>query len=382
MPHLSVKRKIISLFLLALPFMAFSDINYEPNNSLNSAKPITINDAAQAHKFDYAGDEDWFVFYAQENTPYDIEIESSSVGEGINPALTLYDEEGEIESPLFDFNFSGEGELLSWMAPESGFYFIKVTNEEDQFDVDGHYNIKVFLPFAPQNGKIEGQVVDQCTQVGIAKAAVMTEVKQVFSHFRGVFIGQYSLIVDPGTYTVNARAEGYQENSLTVEVKELTVTPLNFQLIPNEGCSVPSSIDDEILGETPNEDISTSDIEEDRQDIISNENTPSAEELIVLKEQSVGVFDEVSGLLTLKDVRIGNDVITATLQKQDDFSFKLVSTEDLTQGVFNSPAFYNHDTLLADIPQVFAFNKLYAVKLKKISDDWVYKIEKLDPLSF
>jgi len=342
--------KYITCALLTLSFVAFAETNYEPNNTFDTARPVIVNDPAQVHKFDYAGDEDWLVFYAQESIPYDIKIEVDSDGQGINPALSLYDENGGLKAE-FDFNFLGEGELLSWNAPVSGFYFIKVSNQAAQFSTDAHYKVLVYLPFAPQNGKIKGKVLDQCTQRGIARAALITDVRQVFSHFRGEFIGEYNIVLTPREYTVNARAEGYQEQFLTAVVEEVTITPLEFQLMPEGGC------------------------------IPQPDPVPlTVAEIELLQEQSVAVFDEASGILTIKDIRVGAEVIAASLKKRPDFSFELISTSALASGVFSHPAFYDYDTLLADIPQVFAFDELYAVSLKKRSNEWVYEIERANPI--
>lgn len=339
---------IIGLSSISFQSRVCAAENYEPNNTLADARPILVNEPPQTHKFDYLGDEDWLVFYARKGTPYDIQIVSESVGQGVNPALELFNEAGEIEVGLFDFNFTGDGELLAWDAPANGFYYIRVSNRETDFSADGHYAIKVFLPLAPQNGLVKGRVIDRCAQKGIAKALVMTHVDQTFSHSNG----EYGIPLDPGTYAVSSYSQGYQEKTSSAVVAEVTVTPLEFELMPEVGCS-------------PNNDTT---------------HEPGELELERLKAQSVAVYDETSGLLTIKDVRVGNEILTASLQAQADFSFKLISTTSLNNAVFNSPAFYDHDTLLADIPQVFAFDRLYSVRLKKISDDWVYRIEQAEPL--
>lgn len=331
--------------LLIFPIAVFAETNYEPNNTLETAIPFFVNEPAQAHKFDYAGDVDWLVFYAEKGTPYDIEIETNSVGQAIDPALTLYNEKGNIEVDLFNFNFAGEGELLSWNAPASGFYYIKVSNEEPEFNVDGHYKIKVFLPLAPLRGSARGEVLDQCTKMGLNKAEMSANKEEgtLIDQKLTYKTGGYSMPLLPGEYLLTARLEGYQSKTLSVTVQEAMRAALPFELLPNGGCDSTQVLKPH-LGET------------------------------------VGVYDHVSGELLIKDMRIGDEIITAKLQEQDGFLFKLTFTAPLGKAAFDNPAFYDHGALLADIPEVLAFGRVFKVKLEQISNDFVFKISSAEPL--
>ena len=151
--------------------------------------------------------------------------------------------------------------------------------------------------------------------------------------------------LNPGRYRITARSSGYQHKALAVTVKEAASAPLQFELLPEEDCSI-----------GPEEKIPPD------------------------PEQAVGVFNEVSGILIIKDIRIGSGIIKASLQAQADFSFKLITVESLNSGVFNKPAFYDFDTLLAEIPTVFAFKKLWNVQLKATSPAGVYVIKNAEPL--
>jgi hypothetical protein len=87
-------------FLFSLPFLVFAETSYEPNNTLDDATPLYVNGAIQEHKFDYTGDEDWLVFYAEKGTPYNIEIESDSIAQDVNPEPSPIRNESE-NQPLF-----------------------------------------------------------------------------------------------------------------------------------------------------------------------------------------------------------------------------------------------------------------------------------------
>ena len=337
-------------FLFSLPLIVFAKTSYEPNNTIDDATPLYVNGATQEHKFDYTGDQDWLVFYAEKGTPYNIEIESDSIAQNVNPALTLYNSKGEIEVNLFDINFSGEGELLDWDAHDEGFYYIRVTNEEPEFSVTGQYKIKIFLPFAPLKGQVSGEIIDQCTKKVLGEVKMSAEnilANAAIKHISNHNNGGYSIPLNPGDYNITARRIGYKEKSLTVTVEETLKTPLRFELLPEEGCTA-----------TPNEFL------------------PDPE---VLKQQAVGIFNESSGILTIKEVRVGNEIYTASLKKQADFSFKLVSASLISHSIINSPAFFNHDSLLVEIPKVFAFDKLFAVQLKSVTAE-LYTREKAEPL--
>ncbi|MCK5828973.1 MAG: carboxypeptidase regulatory-like domain-containing protein [Methylococcales bacterium] len=343
------------LFLL-IPFTVFAEINYEPNNKLDDAQPIHVGDFAQKHKFDYMGDEDWLIFYAKKGTTYEIKIESKDVAEGINPAFTLFDETRKIEVSLFDIDLSGKGfELLSWKAPSDGFYYINVINKGSKFNVSSHYTAEVFIANAPWEGQLEGNIIDQCTRkvlgrvtVGATNEKIDTVIDTTLGHKNGVF----NLPLSVGYYTVSTLLPGYLEKVITgVKIDETKLTSLQIELLPIAGCPV-----------------------------ISTHNTV---DLGVLKKEAIGVFDEVSGILTLKEVRVGDKIFKASLQKQADEKFKLISATAISNSSTksSSPAFFNFNPPpLVEIPKVFAYDQLFTVQLKETRSAEVYSLEKVEKI--
>jgi hypothetical protein len=339
--------------LFSLPLLVFAETSYEPNNTLEDATPLYVNGESQDHKFDYAGDQDWLVFYAEKGTPYNIEIESDSIAQEVDPVITLYNSKNSKDGIEVDLNFSGEGELLDWpAAPDEGFYYIQVTNKEE-FSINGHYKIKIFLPFAPLKGQVHGKIIDQCTKKVLGEVKISAEnvlANAAIKHKSNHNNGGYSIPLNPGNYSITARRAGYKEKTITVTVKEAFANELEpIELSPEGGCTAYS-------GEPP----------------------PDPE---VLKQQAVGIFNESSGMLTIKEVRVGNKIYTASLKKQANFNFKLDSTSLslISQSVTKSPAFFNHDSLLVEISKVFAFNQLFSVQLKRMTDE-LYILEKAEPL--
>ena len=238
---------------LVLPILCLSPLVYaettphEPNNTPADAVFLYVNSGAQTYKFDYSGDEDWFVFYAKKGVPYDIEIPTKSVGKGINPAIELYNNKGSVEVGLFDFNFSGEGELLSLHSlPKDGFYYLRITNLQKTFSIDGHYDLKVYQPFLFNNLVVKGRVIDQCTQQGLDNVAIDTAGDPGNVTRKGVFALNLQL---GSTHSVTANLEGYTQQSKMVfsekkdQNQELsTNTDLQFELTPTVGCQTPDPV--------------------------------------------------------------------------------------------------------------------------------------------
>ncbi len=317
------------------------DVNFEPNNDAETAQPILINDRPQQHYFNYQGDEDWFVFYAQKGMPYDIQILNGSVGAGINPAFEIYNSKGELEIATFDFGFSGEGELFSWTTPpQSDFYYIRVFNQETSFSTDAGYQIKIFLPFAHQYGLVKGKVLDNCNQQGISKANISVNTNySILSHKDGSF----GLELSPGEYELLVQGTNYTATTQTATVTEFTATPLDFILNPLSECSEPV--------ETP----------------------------IANPDEAVAVYDTDTEMLTVRDVRVGDGIMSAELKNIGNFQFQLISTAETVPGT-EAPAYYDSQTLKAQFPKVFAFDTYYRLELKNVGD-WLFVIDAVEVYS-
>lgn len=338
------------LILLILPLVVFAETSFEPNNTFEDARPVYINDEFQEHKFDYLGDDDWLFFYAQKGTLYNIEIDFDSVGVGVNPALTLYDEKENVEVN-FDVNLSGMGELLPWTAPANGFYYIKVSNKEPEFSTDGDYKISVFVPNVPITGDAIGVILDECEKglenvvLSAKKVPPTTRVDQNLT----AASGNFRIPLNPGKYKITTQFKNHQTTtSDVITIIEAEETD-NIKLI--------------LIPDKPEDDCS----------IALPKPQPDP-------DKAVGVYDDETGELTIKDIRIGNDKISAKLQAQDDFSFKLTSVVLLNKGIFDGPALFDFDTSIADIPTVHAFKVLWHVQLKPTNSVGIYEIQTAEPL--
>jgi hypothetical protein len=152
--------------------------------------------------------------------------------------------------------------------------------------------------------------------------------------------GEFSFVSPPGTYTLTTNLAGYNNQSQRValekvDVEDYVIKNIQFKLSPKSSC----------------------------QNV-----APIAVDLNQLKQSSVAEYDDKMGELMVKDVRIGgNQRIAAKLQVQANFRFKLVDVTFPKTKPHRSPAFYDADTLLSDIPNVFAFGKVFRIKMKNIA---------------
>lgn len=357
--NVSPKLLNIIIALMYLPDISTAATTpHEPNNSLADATFVAVNATQKTYAFDYAGDEDWFEFYALKEYPYDIEIPDKSVGKGINPAIEIYNEQGVVEVGLFDFNFAGEGELLSWRnVPKDGLYYVRVTNQQKNFNVDNRYDLKVYLPLLPNNLSVKGKILNQCSQKAISRAAIQSSANvPVLSNKNG----EFNLTFPNGTYTLTANVTGYEQQSQTVSLNEqdkekYVDQSVTFALTPKGSCQPAQAPIPAIPDPQP---------------------TP----IVIPKPEPVATFNEQTGELWIKDVRVADDRITAKLHLRGD-KLKLIETQPINAHFYNAPAFYDFNTLLADVPSVSAYGKIWRIKMKNIAgNDYLFELANVEEL--
>lgn len=325
----------LAISLSSLAFTAgAATTDSEPNNVLADAYPVLVNAGAKTYQFDYTKDEDWYVFYAKKSRTYNIEIIDNAHGVATDVELNLYNANGdpEIEDFNFDTDFGrkGQGELLDWQAPKEGYYYLKVTNRVKKFSTEARYTLKVFEPLAPQYLFIEGKVVDQCTRKGLAKALIVSSSADQELTAKS---GEFGMALNPGSYNLTASLSGYQDQVLSLTetrlLQDTLVVPMTFSLMPRSGC---------------------------------NQATPAATP--ANPAEAVAEFNANTGLLVVKDVRIGDrDLIAAELQAVSSNTFKLTKVTLLPGPLFAAPTFFDFTTGRAKIPRVYFNGLLFAVNL-------------------
>jgi len=99
--------------------------SYEGDNAINSAREIKL-DEVQTHNFTQISDQDWLKFTAQADESY--LIQTVNLDLAADTTLTLYDIDQTTVITSND-DFSGTlASAISWVAPKSGVYYLKVTN--------------------------------------------------------------------------------------------------------------------------------------------------------------------------------------------------------------------------------------------------------------
>ena len=133
--------------------------SFEPDNDWPHARPIDANGQGQRHAFYPPGDEDWVSFSATAGMTY--RIETSALDSGIDTVIGLYDTAGTSLIAHDDDSGPGLSSMLVWRAPQSGTYFIRVTNYRTSISgasrhgytvtvADSLYRTRLFFPVVGQ----------------------------------------------------------------------------------------------------------------------------------------------------------------------------------------------------------------------------------------
>ncbi|WP_298820486.1 M4 family metallopeptidase, partial [uncultured Chloroflexus sp.] len=98
---------------------------YEPDNTLATARLITVNGAAQSHNFHVAGDQDWVFFAA--TAGYSYRIETLNLASCSDTVIYLYNSSGTLLAANDDGG-GGWASRIDWIAPGSGNFYVKVVH--------------------------------------------------------------------------------------------------------------------------------------------------------------------------------------------------------------------------------------------------------------
>ncbi|MEF3274860.1 MAG: M4 family metallopeptidase [Chloroflexus sp.] len=108
-----------------LNLMSAAPDAYEPDNTQATARPITVNGAAQTHNFHTRGDQDWIVFAA--TAGYSYRMETFNLASCSDTVLYLYNSSGALLASNDDGG-DGWASRIVWMAPSSANFYLKVVH--------------------------------------------------------------------------------------------------------------------------------------------------------------------------------------------------------------------------------------------------------------
>jgi Zn-dependent metalloprotease len=127
--------------------------SFEPDDTPAQASTITVNGAIQTHNFHDAGDEDWVTFAASVGINY--VLETFNLGSASDTFMELYDTDAVTLIASNDDGGDGLASRISWTAPASGNYYIRVRHyRSSAFGVDTNYDLSVTgsgTPGTPDN---------------------------------------------------------------------------------------------------------------------------------------------------------------------------------------------------------------------------------------
>ena len=217
------------LWMIALQHQlvfAFEDI-YEPDNKRDKANIIYINnDQRQQHTLHSLGDQDWFKFYANEISTYEISLK---YGSDIDPII-------EVNDQILKLTEEKNGiKKVDWNAPSQGFYYFKVIDQnttEMACRKDIQYEFEINTGGKPTfSGQIQGYIRDAISGDSIENVIISNSCR------RNYFVpsdknGHYILPSNKGKCELKAEKKDYKPIICNVEIPELTPIQVNLVLLP------------------------------------------------------------------------------------------------------------------------------------------------------
>ena len=211
---------------------------FEPDNTMDNAQVIVVDDEPQGHTIHRVGDQDWVQFLAVSGERYEIRVDQ--VGTLLDPVLELYDPEGHLVPDINgDEGRAGEKEGVSWRASVDGIHFILVKPfHDDQYGEASRYELRIFRPEAAFIGFVSGKVLDQTTQAPIVLARIRTDGR---GSALSTSEGNYLMAHRAGNYQATVTAEGYHPFSGQIVVSELAITTFNISMAPDIPNQMPTA---------------------------------------------------------------------------------------------------------------------------------------------
>ncbi len=168
---------------------------YEPDNTLSTARSITVNGSAQTHNFHVTGDHDWVFFPATAGYPY--RIETLNLASCSDTFLELYNSSGT----LLAYNDDGGGgwaSRIDWIAPVTASFYVKVRHfSSSTYGACTQYDLRII------SSDIAGDAYEPDNTLGTAKPIAVNGAAQRHNfHVAGEHDWVYFDIVAGNQYTM------------------------------------------------------------------------------------------------------------------------------------------------------------------------------------
>lgn len=209
------------LILLVLLFFCIPDLyasidEYEADNTVETAKQIFPNGIRQFHNFYDSADEDWVKFDGKKDNIYKLAV--TSPGISCDPAIEIYNNNKQLIK-LVDTYSTGEEESAEFSAESDGVYYARIRQCDTQnsschasYGENTEYYLSLTISELKSDGTITGFITPD------VKITIITS-----DYPSGIQIGEkgfYSIVHRAGTYTLTAKADGYEDFQMPITVKE------------------------------------------------------------------------------------------------------------------------------------------------------------------
>jgi hypothetical protein len=112
---------------------------YEPDDHILFSK---IVDRQQIHNFHQKNDTDWGMFYCNNDFEYTIKV--INPGKKCNAVIDLYTISSQESLLSLNITGNGENEILTCICPETGIYYVKVSNSNPNiYGIDTEYTLTI-----------------------------------------------------------------------------------------------------------------------------------------------------------------------------------------------------------------------------------------------
>ena len=179
---------------------------YEEDNTRGQAKIINISSLEpQHHNFHNENDEDWVKFYGI--TDQHFSIRAYNLESRCDVVFDLYNDSGKrVISEPKDIRGFGIEEKFSWICPEDGIYYLKISNYKPLFGEKTGYDLKVYYPVTQVYPSfITGFVSDNSRPIHNALVKVNDDMPTMTN-----LAGAYYLPYHSGNQLVRVKKTGYQ----------------------------------------------------------------------------------------------------------------------------------------------------------------------------
>ena len=193
---------VLAIFFCLIASHALAEDDYEPDNTREQARSISVGAFPRQHNFHAPDDEDWIRFWAISGKNYTIHAENRGDSDIVIELYAKHDPAFEIQK---DEGFEGEDERLQFTVPPNGegLYFARIRlHDETSFTGNNDYWLSVYRPTAPETIVVTGRVRDAATRSSLGGMVVLSDSGMGYPTEPD---GYYELHLDPIRFSLETK---------------------------------------------------------------------------------------------------------------------------------------------------------------------------------